>query len=401
MSAPVAIKTMIDVTKDNVKAFRREILLTSTLRHPNIVNFVGACWSKELVCLVLEWAPRGSLADLLETPSLRWEDPLLKMAQDVSRGMVYLHGREFFDDETGALKQCIIHRDLKPDNALISEFSSCKLTDFGTSRARDLDVTMTSIGTPLFAAPEIMRGEHYSESVDVYSFGLVLLDIATEGSLLDFIGERWRVANGKKKAPKQPMRMINSIQEGWRPVTTDEPIGAGAPITVSAMVIRCCAHTPAERPTFEEVLAELSSGACAVEITGGSFQRFNHPLAEVIPHKQQGQGSPKSDEDEIDATLAAPEVELVAATADLSAEFYSGELVTSSLDSQHEIAKASSGKRGEGPITKATEKKKSFSPKLTPLKTPAVNRSAMLPAYFDEESTQLAEEKGDFRGVAI
>jgi serine/threonine protein kinase len=54
LGQPVAVKTMLTVTEKGVKEFRNEILLTSTLRHPNIVSFVGACWGQELICLVLE-----------------------------------------------------------------------------------------------------------------------------------------------------------------------------------------------------------------------------------------------------------------------------------------------------------------------------------------------------------
>ena len=61
----VAVKTVINVTEENLRTFRREILLTATLRHPSIVNFVGACWGRELTCLVLEWASRGTLAGQL------------------------------------------------------------------------------------------------------------------------------------------------------------------------------------------------------------------------------------------------------------------------------------------------------------------------------------------------
>jgi serine/threonine protein kinase len=67
------------------------------------------------------WVPRGSLADLLEDKSqdLRWDEPLLRFATDVARGMAYLHAREYFDERTHEYKRCIIHRDLKPDNALV------------------------------------------------------------------------------------------------------------------------------------------------------------------------------------------------------------------------------------------------------------------------------------------
>jgi serine/threonine protein kinase len=110
----VAVKTMLGgVTEANAKAFRAEILLTATLQHPNIVNFVGACWSQELMCLVLEYVPKGSLDGLLKDPSLTWADPLLRLATDIARGMAYLHGCSFFDEQDGQHKQCILHRDLK------------------------------------------------------------------------------------------------------------------------------------------------------------------------------------------------------------------------------------------------------------------------------------------------
>ena len=67
---------------------------------------------------------------------------------------------------------------MQPDNVLVTEFLRAKLSDFGTSRAQGVDsddVAMTAVGTPLFCAPEILRGEAYDASADVYSFGLLLL----------------------------------------------------------------------------------------------------------------------------------------------------------------------------------------------------------------------------------
>jgi len=266
----VAVKTILTITEANVRAFRSEILLTSSLRHPNVVNFVGACFGKELMCLVLEWVSRGSLGDLLEDKALdlSWDAPLLNLAMDVARGMAYLHGRKFYDEVDGVSKECIIHRDLKPENCLVSEFTTAKLGDFGTSRARGVDdVTMTAVGTPLYCAPEIPRGEAYDESVDVYSFGMTLLDMATDSHIVDFICERWLKANGKTKAPKRMNRIVRPmVEDGWRPVTLEDPIPF-SPASINRLLVSCCCHDPRGRPSFATILEDLE-GRCKAEVEG-------------------------------------------------------------------------------------------------------------------------------------
>ena len=130
---PVAIKTMLDVTEESARSFRAEILLTATLRSPYVVTFLGACLEQSCVCLVLEFAPGGTLDGLLdgapgnargEAAPLRWTEPLLGLAIDVARGLEYLHGKEHFDEVAGTKKNCILHRDLKVTNisAALSAF---------------------------------------------------------------------------------------------------------------------------------------------------------------------------------------------------------------------------------------------------------------------------------------
>lgn len=115
----VAVKTLLEVTEENVKNFRGEILLNAALVHPNIVKFIGACWGRDFTALVLEFVSKGSLADMLDGASsdlaqLEWSDPLLKLALDIAVGMAYLHGSKQNDSkEIGEEQKCILHRDLK------------------------------------------------------------------------------------------------------------------------------------------------------------------------------------------------------------------------------------------------------------------------------------------------
>lgn len=105
---------------------------------------------------------------------------------------------------------------------------------------------------------KVMRGEPYDEGVDVYSFGLVLLQMSiVKGDIFGFINERWRIAHGKAKGTKSAMRLINAmVQDEWRPITAGDPVPL-APPTISNLVVRCCLPDPRARPSFVEILESL------------------------------------------------------------------------------------------------------------------------------------------------
>jgi serine/threonine protein kinase len=69
----------------------------------------------------------------------------------------------------------VIHRDLKPDNMLLTRDWKLQLTDFGEARAQNMGGTMTSVGTPIYIAPEVMRADHYDVKADTWSYGLCLV----------------------------------------------------------------------------------------------------------------------------------------------------------------------------------------------------------------------------------
>jgi serine/threonine protein kinase len=127
----------------------------------------------------------------------------------------------------------IIHRDLKPENILLDSEGRVRIADFGCSRLFEPGITLSSAGTPLYMAPEIIGG-HYDGKVDVYSFGLILYEIIVEDGLFS--------------SPSDKLRLFLDLQNGWRP---DIPEGV---MQVSKdLITRCWDQRSSHRPTFEEI----------------------------------------------------------------------------------------------------------------------------------------------------
>ena len=147
LGTTVAVKTMHSEESSILKMdkFLTEIALTSTLHHPNIVLFYGACVEVPNICLVMEFL-NINLYDLLHTghrSQIQFYQ-LHRFGCDVARGMRYLHRR---------VK--VIQRDLKSRNIMVDNNFNAKLCDFGLSRYMKTDKTMTFCGTPYWTAPEM------------------------------------------------------------------------------------------------------------------------------------------------------------------------------------------------------------------------------------------------------
>lgn len=146
----VAIKILERPENDPEKAqlleqqFQQEVMMLATLKHPNIVRFIGACRRSMVWCIVTEYAKGGSLRQFLTKRQNR-AVPLklaVKQALDVATGMAYVHGLGY------------IHRDLKSDNLLISRDRSIKIADFGVARIEVKTEGMTpETGTYRWMAP--------------------------------------------------------------------------------------------------------------------------------------------------------------------------------------------------------------------------------------------------------
>ncbi|KAL2932927.1 hypothetical protein RDABS01_016046 [Bienertia sinuspersici] len=172
----VAVKVRYDNTQLGADCFVNEVRLLSQIRHQNLVSLEGFCHDSKQQILVYEYLPGGSLADSLygsnsKKFTLNWVRRL-KIAIDAAKGLHYLH--------TGSEPR-IIHRDIKCSNILLDAEMNAKVADFGLSkqvtRADATHVSTTVKGTAGYLDPEYYSTLQLTEKSDIYSFGVVLLEL--------------------------------------------------------------------------------------------------------------------------------------------------------------------------------------------------------------------------------
>eukprot|EP00904_Undaria_pinnatifida_P009210 jgi/Undpi1/5419/HiC_scaffold_2.g00700.m1 len=220
----VAVKVLRDVRRQTLKRFWFEVLIMKDLDHPNIVHLLGATWRGRRLMMIVEYVPRGNLATVLEEgPKLTWKDQKYDMCVGIATGMAYLHRFRYFDELSNSMQNCVIHRDLKPQNILVTHDFNVKITDFGEATGKGDDAARTQVGTLLYIAPEIVRGDRYDERCDVYSFAVVLLAmLELREDVITLFGEE-ALRRDENRAGKRSvfthMAITNSIvNDNLRPV---------------------------------------------------------------------------------------------------------------------------------------------------------------------------------------
>lgn len=229
-TVPVAVKTLRP-GKMNPKDFLEEAQILKQLRHPKLLQLYAVSTQEEPFYIITELMRKGSLLDYLR--SRRCEPlPLLEqihVGSQVAEGMQYLEERNY------------IHRDLAARNVLVGENGTVKVADFGLSRLVQEDEYLAQEGArfPIkWTAPEALRFNKFTTKSDVWSFGVLLMEVVTSGSI-PYPG----MSN---------IEVIDMVEKGYR---MDRP--HKCPTKLYNMMMSCWAKTPACRPTFEDLHWQL------------------------------------------------------------------------------------------------------------------------------------------------
>ncbi|KAL8171696.1 hypothetical protein V2J09_023500 [Rumex salicifolius] len=266
----VAIKKSNAIDKCQVDKFVNEVIVLSQINHRNVVKLLGCCLETEIPMLVYEIITNGTLFDHIQknhTPQMSWPTRL-RIAAEIAGALSYLHS---------AAAIPIIHRDIKTTNILIDAKFTAKVSDFGTSKFAPVDKTsLTTLvqGTLGYLDPEIMAGHLSScgkaliEKSDVFSFGVVLVELLTGERALNF--ER------KEEERSLAMYFVSCMKEDRLDEIVDENLKRQVSCThlteVALMAARCLNVRGEERPSMKEVAGVLE---------GLAKREMNHPWVAI------------------------------------------------------------------------------------------------------------------------
>ncbi|XBI49937.1 hypothetical protein VPH35_113418 [Triticum aestivum] len=191
----IAVKRLSLNSVQGFREFMNEIKLIASLQHKNLVRLLGCCIKSKERILVYEYMPNGSLEEFIFGPGAKrsWPDYLemecRHIIEGIAEGLLYIHDYAH---------ECIVHKDMKPrGNILLDHEMNPKISDFGIARICLSNVTesntTTAIGTMGYIAPEYCFQNVYSTRSDVFSFGIIVLEIISgKRALRKYAWQLWR-----------------------------------------------------------------------------------------------------------------------------------------------------------------------------------------------------------------
>ncbi|KAL8535869.1 hypothetical protein ACS0TY_011494 [Phlomoides rotata] len=254
----IAVKRMESgvLSEKGLDEFRSEITVLTKVRHRHLVALLGYCLDGNERLLVYEYMPQGTLSRFLfdwkeeGLKPLEWMKRLI-VALDVARGVEYLHG---------LAQQSFIHRDLKPSNILLGDDMRAKVADFGLVRlAPDGKASIATklAGTFGYLAPEYAVTGRVSTKIDVFAFGVILMEMITGRKALDdtFPDESQHLV------PWFRRMLVNkdTFQKVIDPTINLDEETLASISTVAELAGHCSAREPYQRPDMGHAVNVLSS----------------------------------------------------------------------------------------------------------------------------------------------
>lgn len=255
----IAVKRMESgvMSEKGLDEFKSEIAVLTKVRHRHLVALLGYCLDGNERLLVYEYMPQGTLSRFLfdwkeeGLKPLEWSKRLI-VALDVARGVEYLHG---------LAQQSFIHRDLKPSNILLDDDLRAKVADFGLVRlAPDGKASLVTrlAGTFGYLAPEYAVTGRVTTKIDVYSFGVILMEIITGRRALDESQEEESV----HLVPwfrRMQLSKETFLKEAVDPTLVLDEEAKASVRTVAELAGHCSAREPHQRPDMSHAVNVLSS----------------------------------------------------------------------------------------------------------------------------------------------
>ncbi|XP_056160543.1 U-box domain-containing protein 33-like isoform X2 [Syzygium oleosum] len=232
----VAIKIMKFPSMQGSQEFQQEVDVLSKVRHPNLITLIGAC--PKPCTLVYEYIPNGSLEDWLHSSNRAKQLPWrarIRIATELCSVLAFLHSYK---------PHSIVHGDVKPGNILLDAHLVSKLSDFGICRllsGGERSSNNTTVvyptnpkGTFGYMDPEFLVTQELTKKFDVYSFGIILLELLTRRPALG-------IANVVQRAIR-----AGTLEEILDPLAGDWPYELAKELT--HLALRCCAMSRRDRP---------------------------------------------------------------------------------------------------------------------------------------------------------